>query len=203
MKRPSITALNSLGFKNDAQRLYVAANLLSIGVYPQKDQIIYPASGTIPQLRIPAINPLPPFAGAIDVEWIKSESTYLVKAKMPYNHARVTINDQIETDKDFYEFTLPTLQINQWGFQVASDKPETKVTTDEPLTLEAYFVKYADSVASNIDASGTVKAKSYVTQKFGFLTDPKGIKIPVKEYELLLAVDPSGTRTLDSIGMYA
>jgi hypothetical protein len=182
MKTPNITFLNSLGFTNIAQKAFFAATLLSIGTYPQKAQS-FAASGAKPLFKLPVINPILPFAGTASVEFIDSENTWMIKAKLPYNYAKVQINDSLDLLTDFYEITPSTLLIDRWDGEKASSIPENNAGGDPP-TIEGYLALTASNTYYNIKVFGTAKAKELSFWKPTTLTDSKGIKIPIYDCQL-------------------
>jgi hypothetical protein len=201
MKTPPIALMNKQGFVNNAQKVYFAASLLSIGCNPQSPTIFPAVAGDplSPVFTLPVIAPTLPFAGTCSVGIDTESGSTLVKAKIPYNHARVIINDGLETFKDFKEFTLPTLQITRWGQSSCSNVPETKSQSDVPATLEAFLAVYAFNVMYNIEQNGTVKAKSMSFMKQSTILDPKtGISIPIYDIQLLLA----GNQYINGVAMY-
>jgi hypothetical protein len=130
-----------------------------------------PAVLAVPAVVSPAIAAIKGWEDAIDISVDRFGNVGVV-VELPYSSSMLLVG-AVPTVS---EITQPALVMDKWLDSKASTTPE--VIASEPLTLEAYFYKYAKSYLVQHPVVGTIKKTNKLVN---------GILLPTKKIVLTLA----------------
>ena len=204
MKLATLAAINALGFQNPYQKALYAATLLFAATNTSPKIIITPAvaripakaavvgTGTvaapqfpavaevpaIPEVAVPAVNPLPDFAGTVVIE--ESPTEYHVIARLPYSPNVVGRGIALST-KSIREVTAPGLDLGSWLGDKASMTPGLDTTV--PDTVEKYLYDRAIEIQASMTPTDLAALAHPIISKRN-LPDLK--KTPVIQIDLMI-----------------